>query len=158
MKKLLILIVIIFAAVGVKAQWVIGGNMGVHFYNSDIYANISPEFGRQFLPQKQLQIVISPFVSYTKSGSNSANHTYGVRSYVRYTIGQGLYLTGGYQYENFPTGNDSRKWQHALPCGAGYSRSLGGVTVYAECTYDLLYNSDSYGQNPIIRGGVNYSF
>ena len=139
-KKLLLLTAIISLSITAKAQWFVGGNASVNIQNSTVYANIAPEFGRRFVNGK-LALAISPFASYYKTRGNDPQSI------------------GGFQIESYKRySGEGRKWQVSLPVGAGYRKCFGHLCVYAEVTYDLLFNDDSYGENPMIRAGANYSF
>ncbi|MBO4244541.1 MAG: hypothetical protein J6V76_00510 [Bacteroidales bacterium] len=141
-----------------SAQWFVGGNASVNIQNSTVYANIAPEFGRRFVNGK-LSVAISPFASYYKTRGTDPQTTYGGRAYATYDIYDGFYAIGGIQAESYKRYNEEgRIWQISIPVGAGYRRCFGNLCVYAEVTYDLLFDEDSYGENPMIRAGANYSF
>ena len=158
-KRILILTALLLSMYNIaEAQWFVGGNASIHIQNANTYANIAPEFGRRFVNGK-LSVAISPFASYYKTKNNPAQTTYGARAYATYVIYDGFYAIGGIQAESYKRYyEDGRKWQISIPIGAGYRKCLGNLCLYAEVTYDLLYNDDSYGENPLIRAGANYSF
>ncbi len=155
-KKILLLTAIISFAITAKAQWFVGGNASVNIQNANIYANIAPEFGRRFVNGK-LSVALSPFASYYKTRGNDPQSTFGGRAYATFDIYDGFYAVGGFQIESYKR-YEGRKWQVSLPVGAGYRKCMGHLCVYAEVTYDLLFNDNSYGENPLIRAGANYSF
>lgn len=157
-KKLLLLTAIISFAFSAEAQWFVGGNASVNIQNANIYANIAPEFGRRFVNGK-LSVALSPFASYYKTRGNDPQSTFGGRAYATFDIYDGFYAVGGFQIESYKRyEGEGRKWQVSLPIGAGYRKCMGHLCVYAEVTYDLLFNDNSYGENPLIRAGANYSF
>ena len=157
-KILLTAVAIITLTITAKAQWFVGGNASVNIQNSTVYANIAPEFGRRFVNGK-LAVALSPFASYYKTRGNDPQSTYGGRAYATFDIYDGFYAVGGFQIESYKRyDGEGRKWQVSLPVGAGYRKCFGHLCVYAEVTYDLLFNEDSYGENPMIRAGANYSF
>ena len=156
-KKTILSLILMCSAYGfAHAQWYVGGNMGMHFENSNVYANVSHEVGHKFLDGK-LSVGVAPFLAYTKKSGYDPEYSYGGRVITRFDIINGLYVTAQAQAENFDT-SEGRKWEYAIPVGVGYYYSMGHVSIYAEVTYDLLFDDDSYGENPIIRGGVNYNF
>lgn len=140
-----------------QAQWFVGGNTSINLRNSNYYINAAPEFGRRFVNDK-LSVAISPFLSYYKIKGSKADISYGGRVYTTFLIYDGLYAIGGVQAESYQYIDDTRKWQISIPIGAGYRRCMGSLCIYAEITYDLLFNEDSYGENPLIRAGANYNF
>jgi hypothetical protein len=52
-----------------------------------------------------------------------------------------------------------REWIMALPVGVGYRQKISDK-VFADFSimYDLLLDPNSPKENPIFRGGINYSF
>ena len=94
--------------------------------------------------------------SYYKTRGTDPQTTYGGRAYATYDIYDGFYAIGGIQAESYKRYNEEgRIWQISIPVGAGYRRCFGNLCVYAEVTYDLLFDEDSYGENPMIRAGAN---
>ncbi len=157
-KKTLLLTILFIAICNIsKAQWFVGGNTSINIRNTNVYVTAAPEFGRRFVNDK-LSVAISPFLSYYKVKGSDADITYGGRVYSTFMIYDGLYAIGGAQAESYKNYDNSRKWQISIPIGAGYRRCMGSLCIYAEVTYDLLFNEDSYGENPLIRAGANYSF
>jgi len=68
-----------------------------------------------------------------------------------------VYATGSFEAMNSGF-SDSRQWIYALPVGGGVRYSFGQITFYSEIMYDVLLDKDSPRENPVVRGGVNYSF
>ncbi|MBR4214453.1 MAG: hypothetical protein IKR94_03950 [Bacteroidales bacterium] len=160
MTKRIFILTVLFIAIctTAKAQWFVGGNASVNIQNTTVYANIAPEFGRRFVDGK-LSVAISPFASYYKTRGNDPQTTYGGRAYATFDIYNGLYAIGGIQAESYKRWDgEGREWQISIPVGAGYRRCFGSLCIYAEVTYDLLFDENSYGENPMIRAGANYSF
>ncbi|MCQ2975876.1 MAG: hypothetical protein MJ211_13835 [Bacteroidales bacterium] len=158
MKKLFFLIALLFTTFNIaNAQWFVGGSASISTQNSNVQANIMPEFGRNFL-NNDLSLAIAPFMSYYKIKNYDTQYTYGARVYATYTIFNGIYATAGLQAQNYEKYEGKRVWQIECPIGAGYRYCVGSLSLYAEITYDILHDENSYGENPMVRAGAFYNF
>ena len=145
------------------AQVYTGGNASVSFTNNNTYIDVAPILGYQM---GAFRLGISPMFAYNKAQFSDARYTFGGRFFSQLTVFKGLFLHAeaeGLNVEDYinrdAEGNIQRKWVFGLPVGAGYSQSLGDrVNVQFMVLYNVIQNNLYPYENPIFRGGINYSF
>ncbi len=137
-----------------QAQLYTGGSVGLH-YRDGFYMDASPLIGYRF---GKIDAGVSPFFSYREYSDKSSKYSYGNRLFTQFTIIPNVFLHGEFEASNIEVAGD-RKWITGLPLGGGYRYSLTDRTrAYGMVLYDVLLHRDSPVQNPIVRGGITYSF
>lgn len=146
-----------------QAQVYTGGNASVSFTNNNVYADVAPILGYRI---NKLNVGVSPVLAYQKPQNLDAIYSYGGRLFTQYTVWQGLFVHGELEALNVQDfvagadaeGNFGRTWVVGLPVGAGYNQMLGDrISLQAMVLFNVLENDNYPYENPIIRGGINYS-
>jgi hypothetical protein len=159
-----ILIILLFLPVLASAQVFTGGNIGVSFSESDgYYVDAAPLAGYQI---KNFKAGVAAVGSYTGFFDSRSKYSFGGRVFTEYTIIKGIFLHAEFEVLNTevlaynPDGSTTKKrlWNMAAPMGVGYEYPITkNIKAQGMVLWDVLHNSDSPGQNPIIRGGLIYS-
>ncbi len=162
-KPLLLLITVIFCIdyYKVSAQVYTGGSIGVH-YDKVLYIDVAPLLGYRV---GILDAGISPFYSYREYRTRPSSYAYGNRIFMQLTFMPNVFIHGEFEASNVatseigPDGRRVRKWITGLPVGGGYRYNLTERTqAYGMILYDIMLDAESPVRNPIVRGGVVYSF
>lgn len=148
----------------VDAQIFTGGDLSVTFTNG-INVNLAPIIGYKV---KGFSAGLSPVIMYTATGNTSGDISFGGRIFAEYDIWKGIFvhvegeaLNTGY-IDNI-TSVKLRNWTYAAPVGVGYEYEITkNVWFKGSVLYDFLKNlnldQNSSTSNPIVRGGVVYTF
>ncbi len=156
-KSFLIIAISCFLSTSAFGQIYTGGSFSIN-YEKGYYVDISPTVGYRV---NAFDFGVSPFYSYSNRENRDPQYSYGTRFHTRVTVYENIFVHGELQLENIEiSGEDNdRKWITSLPLGAGYSHEIAPNTrAHAMILYDVLLDDDSPSKNPIIRGGVTYSF
>jgi len=138
-----------------QAQVYAGGNIGFH-YKDGTYLDVAPLIGYRY---NKLDIGISPFLSYRDRRNQDPRYTYGNRTFAQITFMPNVFVHAEFDVSNIERADGSRKWINAFPVGGGYRYNLGDRTqAYGMVLYDLMLDNDSPVEQPIVRGGIIYSF
>lgn len=145
-----------------KSQIFTGGNASVSFFNNNFYVDVAPVVGYQI---KNLRLGASPVFAYSKFSNVDENYSYGGRLFTQYTIFAGLFAHAEFEalnvetFQSLDTGLNNRVWILGAPVGAGYNQALGErINLQVMVLYNLVQNTNYPYNNPIIRGGIVYSF
>jgi hypothetical protein len=147
-----------------QAQVYTGGNVSVGFDNNTTYADIAPVLGYQM---GKARVGVSPVFNYSKTTNQDAQYSFGARLFGQYTVFQGFFLHAEFESLNVEDrANDAdglppydRTWVVGLPVGAGYNQQLTDrINAQFMVLWNVIENENAPTTNPIIRGGINYSF
>ena len=162
-KNLLVLITIILFSgyYTSSAQVFTGGSIGMH-YDDGFYIDAAPMLGYR---AGILDVGVSPFYSYREYETRPSSYAYGNRIFMQLTFIPNVFIHGEFEASNVatsvigPDGKRERKWITGLPVGGGYRYNLTERTqAYGMILYDIMLDPESPVRNPIIRGGMVYSF
>lgn len=158
-KGLLIGIMTFIMGLGsIQAQIFTGGTFGVHFDNDGYYVDAAPIIGYRYY---LLQVGVSPFLSYKELHNQAGKVDFGGRVFSQLTIIQDVFAHAEFQMINteLPGASRQRKWIMSLPIGGGYRYKISDkATAHGMILYDVLMDPNSPAKNPIVRGGITYSF
>ena len=168
LKRFSVVIIFIFSFIccdfEAKSQVFTGGDLSVTFTNG-VNVNLAPIIGYKV---KGFSAGLSPVVMYTATGSTSGDFSFGGRIFAEYDIWKGIFvqvegeaLNTGY-IDNI-TNVKLRNWAYAAPIGVGYEYEITkNVWFKGSVLYDVLKNlnldQNSSTSNPIVRGGIVYTF
>ncbi len=159
MQKILFITVSAFVLTGFfnesKSQLYTGGSIGYHFTSNSQYFDASPLIGYRY---GRLDFGTAPFYSYRDYDNRSSRYSYGNRLFMQLTFIPNVFAHAEFEVTNIDA-SDGRKWITGLPVGGGYRYNLTDRTrAYGMVLYDVLLHEESTVQNPIVRGGITYSF
>ena len=154
-----LLAVVLFLPLPASAQLYTGGSVGLSFTNSRTYLSASPVIGYRM---NDLRFGIGGILSHESRDDDSWTY-YGARLFSQYDLFQGVFLHAEIEALNVQystsSGSKTRDWVMAVPVGGGYSQRIGdGIYASAMILFDLIQESNSPYDNPIIRGGLRYHF
>ncbi len=160
MKKILLISILVTALSGMhntlNAQMYTGGNLGIHYDAKGYYIDVAPLLGYR---QGIVDFGVSPFFSFRDHKDRDSRYSYGNRVFTQVTFIPNVFAHAEFEVTNIEAAGGDRKWIVGLPLGGGYRYRLGDRTqAYGMVLYDVLLDDDSPVTNPIIRGGVVYSF
>ena len=157
MKKLSVIMVLLFAAGGLRAQVFTGGNVSFNMDNG-YYLDAAPIIGYKI---KSFKAGLSPVASYSGYADFKGVYSYGARVFTEYTVYKGIFLHGEFGAMNTQRndGTTSRLWSLSAPLGVGYEYAItDNIMAQGSVLWDVMHTGDSPGENPIIRGGIIYNF
>lgn len=163
-KRLCVMSMLLGMATFAHAQVYTGGNVSVGFDNNTTYADIAPILGYQI---GKARVGVSPVLNYNKTTNADAQYSFGARLFGQYTVFQGFFLHAEFESLNVEDrANDidgqppyDRTWVVGLPVGAGYNQQLTDrISAQFMVLWNVIENDNTPTTNPIIRGGINYSF
>ena len=147
----------------IEAQVFTGGDLSVTFTNG-VNVDLAPIIGYKV---KGFSTGLSPVVMYRATGGLNGEFSYGGRIFAEYSIWKGIFvhaefeaLNTGY-LDNFQV--KQRNWVLGAPVGVGYEYEINknvwfkGSVLY-DVLIDLNLDQNSSSSNPIVRGGVVYTF
>ena len=176
--KQLILILLLFAAIGAKAQpqeqeplrdrIYVGGNVGFQFGTDYTSVLVAPLVGYKFT--EKFSAGIGGTYMYYKIKDRYYNYTfstniYGGSLFTRYFLFENLFAHAEYEMLNLKTFNffeqkTERLWVPALFIGGGYQQMLGSSS-FAQILllYDIIQETNTPYQSPlVVRVGFGFGF
>jgi hypothetical protein len=162
--SLIVVVFIVISQIKVDAQIFTGGDLSVTFTNG-VNVNLAPIIGYKI---KGFSTGLSPVVMYTATGATSGDFSYGGRIFAEYDIWKGIFVHAEFEaintgYLESITNIKLRNWVLGAPVGVGYEYEITknvwfkGSVLY-DVMIDLNLNQNSSNSNPIVRGGVVYTF
>lgn len=155
-KYVTLFLALTFISLNASSQVYTGGNASVN-YDRGYYVDLAPLLGYRM---GIVNVGVSPFYAYADRENHEPVYSFGARLFTQLTFYKDIYAHVELQGENVQIGKTkNRKWVLSLPVGFGYRYEIApNTTAYGMILYDVLLNEDSPSRNPIIRGGVTYSF
>ncbi len=152
----LVLLFFLILSENALSQVYTGGNASVN-YDKGYYVDVAPLLGYRV---GIADFGVSPFYSYSHRENKDPKYSFGGRVFTQLTFYRNIYAHAELQLENIEvSATEQRKWVLSMPLGAGYRYEIAPNTMaYGMILYDVLLDEDSPARNPIIRGGVTYSF
>ena len=140
-----------------KTQIYTGGSFGFN-YDNGYYVEAAPVLGYRY---NMFDAGISPFLSYRERHNHPDYYSYGNRVFLQFAPISEVFAHAEFQVTNVEVVQHNlgkRKWIVGLPLGGGYRYRINrNMEAYGMILYDVLHDSNSPQQNPIVRGGVNYN-
>ena len=152
-----------------KHKTVLGGNLGLNFYNNSLYLSISPQVGFRLTRNLEIGTRFSYRLYYQFRSyyySSSAYHFLSGGLYANYEIYGGIYAHAEYERTTYSFtnsfSNHGPMLYNSVFVGVGYRQYFRETGfIYAAYLYDLLWSPNSLSINPydnpfVVRIGFCY--